>query len=682
MKSLKIMFVFALMAITLLNANAQLPANLSGNSLFTTKYTKDKVWDVQRSPAYPVAGQDWTLSGLKGALDFSGASIDWGYNRYVMFSLDKDISRSANSLTDDINGGAKYNLALKLYESNGKLVKVISKWGKFIGVGSLGFMYEVEGMFGTFFSVNAANSSSVIKYKPSFATITKLSELFKGTEQKGIETIKGITDAPSFMTKYTKNQVWDVQRSPAYPTAGQDWVLTGLKAAYDASGSPIDWGYGRYVMLVADEDNSRSSNSLVDDVNNSGKKYNVALKLFESNGTLVKVLSKWGKIVGIGAQGFMYEEEGSYGTFFSASTVSSSSVVTYKPSLASVTRMSELVKVYKDNKQKEEPNNNPGNSQAQITTGYYTLTARCSGKVLDVLDGSKADGAKIQQWKLNGNIAQHWKIEPVSGDPGYYTLTAKCSGKVLDVLDGSKADGAKIQQWKLNGNQAQHWKIEPVRGASGYYILVSRTSGKVLDVLDGSKNDGATIQQWKLNGNIAQHWKLDMVGGSTEPFNNNTNGGNENNKGGKRNANTETTGIEVGQLATDITMNDVNGNSVSLSSLRGKIVLVDFWASWCAPCRAENPNNVAMYAKFKNKGFEILGVSLDNAKSNWQAAIQKDNLTWINVSDLAGWDNAAAKVYGIRSIPATVLIDKDGKIIAKGLRGKSLQFKLEQLLGK
>ncbi len=308
-----------------------------------------------------------------------------------------------------------------------------------------------------------------------------------------------------FNIKFTRDKVWDVQRDPAYPIAGRDWTISGLNNALDASGATIDWGAGRYLMLVAEVDNSNGANSLMDDGSKKGIRHNVALKLFEGNGRLVKVVSKWGKIYGMGAQGFMYEEEGMYGTFFSAVPVNKTAVIKYKPSFARVTRLSEI------DKSPEKQNANTESVASQIPIGYYTLTARCSGKLLDVLDASKLDGARIQQWKQNGNIAQHWKIEPVPGAPGYYILTARCSGKVLDVLDASTLDGVKIQQWKLNGNIAQHWKIDPVQGAPGYFILTARCSGKVLDVLDASTLDGAKIQQWKLNGNIAQHWKLDMV---------------------------------------------------------------------------------------------------------------------------------------------------------------------------
>ncbi len=140
--------------------------------------------------------------------------------------------------------------------------------------------------------------------------------------------------------------------------------------------------------------------------------------------------------------------------------------------------------------------------------------------------------------------------------------------------------------------------------------------------------------------------------------------------------------VEPGKPAPDFTMNDSTGKPIALSSFRGRIVLVDFWASWCGPCRAENPNVVAAYKKFNSKGFTVLGVSLDDDKAKWEAAVAKDGLTWTHVSDLVRWDNAAAKLYGVRSIPANFLIDKEGKIIESSLRGKDLMKKLEEVLGK
>ena len=139
--------------------------------------------------------------------------------------------------------------------------------------------------------------------------------------------------------------------------------------------------------------------------------------------------------------------------------------------------------------------------------------------------------------------------------------------------------------------------------------------------------------------------------------------------------------VEVGQPAVDFTMNDSLGKPVTLSSLKGKYLLVDFWASWCSPCRAENPNVVKAYQGFHKKGFDVLGVSFDKNRDKWIKATKDDNLTWNHVSDLAGWGNAAGKLYGINSIPANVLLDKDQKIIAKNLRGEYLIKKLTELLG-
>jgi len=135
----------------------------------------------------------------------------------------------------------------------------------------------------------------------------------------------------------------------------------------------------------------------------------------------------------------------------------------------------------------------------------------------------------------------------------------------------------------------------------------------------------------------------------------------------------------IGAQAPDFTMNDTEGKPVQLSSLKGKIVLVDFWASWCGPCRQENPNVVKLYQQYHDKGFEILGVSLDRTKEDWLKGIKDDNLTWIHVSDLQYWQNAAARLYGVNAIPQSFLLDKDGKIIGKGLRGEQLANKMMEL---
>ena len=139
--------------------------------------------------------------------------------------------------------------------------------------------------------------------------------------------------------------------------------------------------------------------------------------------------------------------------------------------------------------------------------------------------------------------------------------------------------------------------------------------------------------------------------------------------------------LAVGMPAPDIALPNPEGDTVRLSSLRGKYVMIDFWAAWCKPCRMENPNVVRLYDQYKDKGFEIYGVSLDRTKDAWVEAIADDKLTWKHVSDLQYFNSEAAALYSINAIPATVLLDKEGKIIAKNLRGKALEAKLAEIFG-
>ncbi len=136
----------------------------------------------------------------------------------------------------------------------------------------------------------------------------------------------------------------------------------------------------------------------------------------------------------------------------------------------------------------------------------------------------------------------------------------------------------------------------------------------------------------------------------------------------------------IGQVAPDFVLPDPAGKQIHLSSFKGKYVLVDFWASWCGPCRQENPNVVAAYHQYKGKNFTILGVSLDKEKGAWMKAISDDQLSWTHVSDLKFWESAVVPLYGINAIPTNILVDPSGKIIAANLRGSGLEQKLAEVL--
>lgn len=138
--------------------------------------------------------------------------------------------------------------------------------------------------------------------------------------------------------------------------------------------------------------------------------------------------------------------------------------------------------------------------------------------------------------------------------------------------------------------------------------------------------------------------------------------------------------MAIGSKAPDFTLNDQNGKPVSLADFKGKYILIDFWASWCGPCRVENPSVVKAYHTYKSKGFDILGVSLDEKKDKWEQAIKQDQLAWTQVSDLKGWESDVAALYEVRAIPMNFLLDKEGKIIAKSLRGAELMRKLGEVL--
>ena len=137
-----------------------------------------------------------------------------------------------------------------------------------------------------------------------------------------------------------------------------------------------------------------------------------------------------------------------------------------------------------------------------------------------------------------------------------------------------------------------------------------------------------------------------------------------------------------GQLAREVALPSINGDTIRLSSLKGKVVLLDFWASWCGPCRTSNKNLVKLYPKYKDKGFEILGVSLDDEKGKWKNAIKQDKINWLQVNEGGGWEAKTALAWNISAIPTSYLIDKDGRLIAMDLEGKELEKALKYLIDK
>jgi thiol-disulfide isomerase/thioredoxin len=137
-----------------------------------------------------------------------------------------------------------------------------------------------------------------------------------------------------------------------------------------------------------------------------------------------------------------------------------------------------------------------------------------------------------------------------------------------------------------------------------------------------------------------------------------------------------------GQLAADIALPSVNGDTIRLSSLKGKVVFLDFWASWCGPCRASNKELVRLYSKYKNKGFEILGVSLDQEKADWRKAVATDKITWLQVNADGGWESPGILKWQISALPTSFLIDKNGTLLAMNLKGKGLEKALKHLIDK
>ncbi|MFB9862034.1 redoxin domain-containing protein [Rufibacter immobilis] len=277
------------------------------------------------------------------------------------------------------------------------------------------------------------------------------------------------------------------------------------------------------------------------------------------------------------------------------------------------------------------------------------------------------DNQSIEITADSGKVAQTYTVKGSKDSE----LIQQLNGIMQEMQQGVTALNQQFQQASSAGNQ------EEMRKLQDQFMDIQRTNqNKLKDLVKA--NPGSVVSVYTAGNilNLEEHFPF--VDSMSVAF-----------KQALPNSKyTKALDARLGQLrstalgsaAPDIKLPSPQGPEISLASLRGKYVLIDFWASWCGPCRQENPNVVRMYNKYKDKGFEIFGVSLDQDRAKWLKAIENDKLTWPHVSDLKGWESSAATLYGVTAIPQTVLLDKEGKIIAKNLRGAALEEKLASLL--
>lgn len=329
---------------------------------------------------------------------------------------------------------------------------------------------------------------------------------------------------------------------------------------------------------------------------------------------------------------------------------------------------------------------------------------------LDNVNGSESQRVATVEIRNDGTFTLDAKIK----DRGFYRLGLTPSNYVLVILDSTehvsieaKADsllkGVKFSNSKENELLAKYYVLMGQYRSSldslyNYYgplaqkdtlkadslgvvfnaqndVLKKRYASEARDLMSENIGLMANIYAFGFFNDNEIYYSTDFFEKVLKPFEK----GYDNNLQIKSLQTTISDFKELapGNMAPDIAMLTPAGEKVALSSLRGKLVLVDFWASWCAPCRKENPNVVAVYNKYKDKGFTVYSVSLDDNKESWLKAIKQDNLTWTHVSDLSGWNSLATKVYKFYEIPTSYLIGRDGKIVKRNLRGPDLELALK-----